>query len=155
MKKKVKRALFLLLAVSLLCSGTVLPSRALAADDPGIVPYGSSYLDGYGGSCVPQGNGKIGIAFDVSGTDTLNYLGVKDIRLWASSDGGSSWYIAKEYHWTDYPTMMGRMVDSYASGILYSGTAGYRYYAEINFWGGSSSTNGDLRTFTTFIKTAT
>lgn len=155
MKKAFKRALFLLLAVSMLCSGTVLSGEVFAADDPGIMPYGSDYITGYGGYCAAAGNGKVIIYYDLTGNGTQNFLGLKDIYLWESRDNGATWHIAKQFHWTDYPNMMGRMKFVFSSENVYYGTAGYKYYAEMNAWAGSSPTNGDLRTFYTGIITAT
>lgn len=149
MKQRIKRnvALILILAICL--------STSAFAATPGLL-RASSYLSSYGAYCYAAGNGDIAVYFDVTGNGTQNYLGVISINLRESANGGSTWSTVATFSYVNYPDMMVQNVPYMNSHVTYwQGTPGYYYYAIIYFWGGSSLSVGDSRSYATSIITAT
>ena len=142
-----KVALILILAICL--------STSAYAATPGLL-RSSSYLSSYGAYCYAAGNGDIAIYFNVTGNGTQNYLGAISINLRQSADGGSTWTTVKTFNYVNYPNMMAQNVPFMNSYVTYwQGTPGYLYYAAIYFWGGSSLSVGDSRSYGTSTITAT
>lgn len=150
MKKRIARITALVLILAL-----CLPTCAFAITDPG-PQRASSYLNNYGAYCYAAGSGDVTIYFDVTGNGTQNYLGAIDIILRESADGGSTWSTLYVFRWNQYSPMMASNC-AYMDGDVtyYSCTPGHKYYAAIDFWGGSSLSVGDSRTYATTTITAT
>jgi len=149
MKQRIKRniALVLIFAVCL--------STSAFAATPGLL-RASSYLSSYGAYCYAAGNGDITVYFDVTGNGTQNYLGTYSIIMRESADGGSTWATVATFSYVNYPNMMAQNVPFMNGYVTYwQGTPGYHYYAIIYFWGGSSLSVGDSRTYVTGTITAT
>lgn len=149
MKQRIKKnvALILIFAICL--------STSAFAATPGLL-RASSYLSSYGAYCYAAGNGDIAVYFDVTGNGIQNYLGVSSINLRESADGGSTWATVATFSYVYYPNMMAQNVSYMNSHVTYwQGTPGYHYYAIIYFWGGSSLSVGDSRSYATSIITAT
>lgn len=143
MKQRIKKnvALILILAICL--------STSAYAATPGLL-RASSYLTSYGAYCYAAGNGDITIYFDATGNGIPNYLGTYSINLRESADGGRTWTTVKTFSYVNYPNMMAESVPYMNSYVTYwQGTPGYLYYAIIYFWGGSSLSVGDSRSYAT------
>ena len=149
MKHGIKRkiALILVLAICLSTSAFAATPNLLRA---------SRYLTSYGAYCYAAGNGDIAIYINVTGNGTQNYLGCSDIILRQSANGGSTWTTVKTFSYVNYSNMMAQNVTFMNSYVTYwQGTPGYLYYAAIYFWGGSSLSVGDSRSYGTSTITAT
>ena len=149
MKQRIKRnvALILIFAICL--------STSAFAATPGLL-RASRYLTSYGAYCYAAGNGDITVYFDVTGNGIQNYLGVSSIIIRESADCGSTWATAATFSYVNYSNMMTQnapYMNSYET--YWQGTPGYHYYAIIYFWGGSSLSVGDSRTYVTGTITAT
>lgn len=149
MRKKFNKilALGIVIAICLSCS-------AFAIDIP-VSPNASSYLASYGAYCYANGNGNFTVYFDVTGNGYQNYLGVSSVVIRQSSNGGSTWSTVYSFNYPSVSRLMGTNCMYYDNYVTYYGTAGYEYYAILYFWGGSSLSIGDSRTYVTTTIIAT
>lgn len=133
---------FLIIVITI----TSVSSSALAAD----TQRSSAYLDSYNAYIYDCGNGHFQIWFSVSGVNVMDQLGALNVILKESSDNGTTWNIAKTYRYTAYPSMLGTNRMSYLSCVEFTGTVGYKYYANVSIWAGRNG-GGDSRQITTPI----
>lgn len=146
--KNLKRKIAVILVVALCLSSSAFASSI-------VTPNASSYLTSYGAYCYAAGGGDVAIYFNVTGNGTQNYLGAIDIILRQSADGGTTWTTVKTFTYVNYTNMMAQNVPYMNSYVTYYiGTPGYKYYAIIDFWGGSSLSVGDSRAYGTGVITA-
>lgn len=147
--KNLKRKIAVILVAALCLSSSAFASSIMT-------PNASSYLGSYGAYCYAAGSGDVAVYFDVTGNGTQNYLGAIQIVLRQSADGGSTWTTVKSFTYVNYPNMMAQNTPFMNSHVTYYiGTPGYLYYAIIYFWGGSSLSTGDSRSYGTGVITAT
>lgn len=149
MRKKTFRTIAVVLALA-----TILSCSAFATADTPIL-RSSNYLASYGAYCYAAGSGRVTVYFDVTGNGTQNYLGVSSLIIRQSADGGNTWTTAYNFLYPNYPNLMGTNCPFFSSSMVYYGTAGYKYYAILYFWGGSSLYVGDSRSYGTSVITAT
>ena len=103
----------------------------------------SSYLTRSSAYLWAEGDGKISIWFDVTGTGTMDEIGALTIILQKSSNE-TTWSTVKTFSYSDYPNMMEYDSVDCVSGVYYSGTEGMYYRAYVTVWAGKDG-NGDSR----------
>ncbi len=140
-----KRILKLISVILVIVFLTGAPVYAFAAE-----ARASAWFSGYGASVVASGNGKINIEFTVVGTGTMTMLGASTIYIY-KSDGTFIKTISHTADGNDY--MMGHNTAYHSGSVPYSGVAGQKYYAVVNFFAKNSS-GSDTRSYTTSITTA-
>lgn len=140
--KKLSKVLATMLACIFLLNAT-----ALAA-----APRSSAYIFYTYANMTAESNGKLKISFSVTGMDVMSKIGASTIKLYENN--GKSTTLVKTYRSTDteYSNMMGSNSLIYANYVTYSGTIGYKYYAEVSFTAGNSSGSD---TFTSSTPTVT
>ena len=149
MVKRKNRVITFILAIAICLSCTAFAFAAPASTNA------SSYLNNYGAYCYAAGSGRVTVYFDVTGNGIQNYLGASSLVIRQSADGGSTWTTVYNFYYPNYPNLMGTNCAFFNSSMVYYGTAGYKYYAILSFWGGSSLYVGDSRSYVTGYITAT
>ena len=137
-KKKIYRIALLILAVSL-CLSLFAPVAHARA---------SKYILLYGASVVADGNGKVSVWYDITGTGTMDQIGSTSIVIY---ENGSS---VKTFYSSTTPSMMTTNKLYHGGSVTYSGVAGKTYYAIVYFWAGKNG-DGDSRSKTTTAIVAT
>lgn len=143
MSKRILRSISVILVIVFLVSA---PVQALAAE-----ARASAWFTGYGASIVAAGNGKIKIEFTVVGTGTMTKLGASTIDIYKSN---GAFIKTISYTTSGNGYMMGYNTAFHSGSVPYSGVAGQKYYAVVNFYAKNSS-GSDTRSYTTAYKTAT
>ena len=139
--------------VAVLCVVLILPINTLAVQPEIVMPCASSYIGRYDGYISPQGNGKVKIIFSITGTGTMDDLGITSITLYESEDN-YDWFAVKTYYSSSYSNLMGSNVGYHGSSVTYQGKAGCYYEAHICYYAGDE-TGGDTRQIYTTIVRAT
>ena len=134
--KRMMRQLISLILVVTCCTGVV--GNAFAAERL------SFYLTTYMANVSAVGDGDVEVSFNVGGNQTAAEIGAKYILLEESSDGGRTWSIAKEYEDESWMSTTNRA--TYAAGIIYHGTEGYRYRVTVTVFAYNSPLAQDSRT---------
>ncbi len=135
-----------LVALCLICA-MMAPVCASAAVIPPANPQASYYLAGYRGYITRSGN-TVQVTFSVTGTNTMDDIGVLSIKLYESTDG-NNYYWVKTFQHDTTSGMLGHNT-SYKSGTVnYSGYASRYYMADICFYAGDS-TGHDTRYYITY-----
>lgn len=143
MSKRILRSISVILVIVFLVSA---PVHAMAAE-----ARASAWFTGYGASIVASGNGKINIEFRVVGTGTMTKLGASTIDIYKSN---GTFVKTISYTASGNGYMMGYNTAFHSGSVPYSGVAGQKYYAVVNFYAKNSS-GSDTRSYTTAYKTAT
>lgn len=143
MSKRILRSISVILVIVFLVSA---PVHAMAAE-----ARASAWFTGYGASIVASGNGKINIEFRVVGTGTMTKLGASTIDIYKSN---GTFVKTISYTASGNGYMMGYNTAFHSGSVPYSGVAGQKYYAVVNFYAKNSS-GSDNRSYTTGYKTAT
>ena len=143
MSKRILRSISVILVIVFLVSA---PVHAFAAE-----ARASAWLSGYGASIVAAGNGIIKIEFRVVGTGTMTKLGASTIDIYKSN---GTFVKTISYTASGNGYMMGYNTAYHSGSVPYSGVAGQKYYAVVNFYAKNSS-GSDTRSYTTAYKTAT
>ena len=107
----------------------------------------SDYLDSYVCSVTPKGNGKIVVSANVNAIINATQIGASDVYIYESSNN-EDFTCVEEYHYEDYPNMMGSGRHFNRDVATYYGTPGKYYYAAVYVYAGDS-TGGDTRSFDT------
>lgn len=129
-----------------------LPVSAVVADE--IVPYASDYLESYNTYIYPAAWGKIQVWFSVTGVNDMDDIGVLNVLLYESKDGGETWTWIKTYGHEDYDSMLGHDKIYHSGYVEYAGTIGRHYKAYVYIWAGKDG-DGDTRYMWTQPKKAT
>lgn len=129
-----KKALRQLLLIVLCLSFVTVPSFAASARS-------SEYIKGTSAVIKYKSGGKIEVSFMVSGTDVMTELGATLIELYEWNDDGISAKRVATYRYTDpgYSHMMGHNNGVHGSSVIYNGTAGRKYFANVYLKAGNSS----------------
>ena len=143
MSKRILRSISVILVIVFLVSA---PVHAMAAE-----ARASAWFTGYGASIVASGNGKINIEFRGVGTGTMTKLGASTIDIYKSN---GTFVKTISYTASGNGYMMGYNTAFHSGSVPYSGVAGQKYYAVVNFYAKNSS-GSDTRSYTTGYKTAT
>lgn len=71
--------------------------------------------------------------FEVTGTGTMDTIGVSFIKIQRSSDG-TNWTTVKTYAKENYPSLLNYNSASHTAGVSYTATGGYYYRAYIQLY---------------------
>jgi hypothetical protein len=137
MKKRSLQVALLLLTVLLFLG--LFPSIAQA--------HASIYISAFAASIRADGNGKVSVLYDITGTGIMEEIGSTTITVYENGN------VIKTYQYTTTPSMMAYNTSCHGGSVTYSGTAGKSYYATVAFWAGKQG-GGDARTKTTLTVTA-
>lgn len=143
MKTQKKAVLFRLVSFILVLS-LVAPCSAMAATTDDIQPYASRYLTAYNTYICDMGSGKIQIWYEVVGTNYMDEIGTLSIRLYESSDNGSTWSWVKTFTHENYSTMLAYDDYYHYSYVSYQGLTSKIYKAYVCIWAGKDG-SGDTR----------
>lgn len=127
---------------------TLLISNIFAAEQS------SLYLSGYRAWLTPEAGGIIDVTIDVQAVDYMDDVGALSVEIWESADGGRTWDCVRTYENAMYPELLTQ--DDYLyydTPISHEGTAGYKYYAQIEVYAGDS-TGSDSKIYITHTVTA-
>lgn len=142
-----KKRIFSALLVFALLGGSVC---AHAADFVQRAPYASRYLDGYGISVNPKGDGLMSVTYIIYGTGTMDCIGAKKILIeeWDGSDWVKTGSLSVEKN----PEFYAYKASEHAGSITFYGIPGVQYRATLTAYaerdGGS-----DTKTFICTPKT--
>lgn len=143
MSKRLLRSISVILVIVFLISA---PVHTFAAE-----ARASAWLSAYSASIEASGNGIITIKFRVVGTGTMTKLGASTIDIYKSN---GTFVKTISYTASGNGYMMGYNTAFHSGSVPYSGVAGQKYYAVVNFYAKNSS-GSDYRSYTTAYKTAT
>ena len=134
------------LRVSSICLVIILavPMSVSAAQSDPIMPLASYYLDAYNTYICDMGSGKIQIWYEVVGTNYMDEIGTLSIRLYESSDNGSTWSWVKTFTHENYSTMLAYDDYYHYSYVSYQGSSSKIYKAYVCIWAGKNG-SGDTR----------
>lgn len=141
-----KHARSLLIKITALCLvlAMTVPVTAFAAEEVTVTPRASYYLNAYNTYICDMGSGKIQIWYEVAGTGDMDEIGTLSIRLYESSDGGSTWTWVKTFLHENYSSMLAYDDWYHCSYVSYQGVAGRTYKAYVCIWAGKDGA-GDTR----------
>ena len=105
----------------------VLVNSAFSQDDGS---RASLYILSHAAYVYPEGNGKVSVWFEITGTGKMDEIGSTLIILYERI-GSSSWGHVKTYHFTDYSNMLAYNKNIHGSNVTYNGVAGRSYYVDI------------------------
>lgn len=91
-----------------------------------------------------------GIYYDVTGTGTMQEIGVEEIVLYRSQDG-VNWETACTYKSSIHTNMICTNTVTHDGYFIYCGTAGYRYQAEIKLYAKDSRGSATLTVYTNVL----
>ena len=147
MKRYLKKATGLLLAVSLLVVAFAVPTSAS-------LERSSLYLDCYRAWLTPQSGGKINVTIDVQAVDDMERIGALEVVMYESSDGGTTWSRNGTYTSALFPALLQENTYWYCeTPITHQGVAGRKYFAVITIYA-RDSTGSDSREYQTTTVTA-
>ena len=148
-----KRSCFMKAVVFILVLSMVTPVSVNAAMPETVTPLASHYLAAYSAYICAMGEGDLEIWFEITGTETQEYLGVLTIYLYESTDN-VNWYWVETFLHEDNPQMLLTNVYFNVGHVAYDGVAGRYYKAYVGIWGGPDDT-GDARYIWTPVERAT
>lgn len=73
------------------------------------------------------------IWFDITACEIMTELGVSEIILERSKDGGATWGKLKTFTPDEYPQMLDQNTSVHESYVTYMGFPGYQYRAQVTF----------------------
>lgn len=139
-----KRKLLSSLLLALLILGIfVTPASA----DSGINPFASDQLVKYYSYLVPCEDGEFGIVFSVTGTDFMNRIGAKEIKIYQQLSG--RWYLARTIG-SNEEGMCDTNTSFHANTIYYTGVSGRNYKVEVTIFA-EDADGSDSRSETHYI----
>ena len=81
-------------------------------------------------------------------------IGASEIHIYESTTRNGAYTWVASYYAEDYPDMLGTGTTYYKTPVIYQGTAGRYYIADVTFYAGNSSGH-DTRDYTTVACRAT
>lgn len=149
-----KKSRFMKAVVIILVMALMLPVSVHAAMPETVMPMASAYLACYTAYVCAMGNGELEIWFEVTGTETHEYLGVLVIYLYESTDN-VNWNWVKTFHHTNHSQMLLTDAWEVMDYVDYDEAVPGRYYkAYVGIWGGPDP-GGDSRYIWTSSERAT
>lgn len=147
MKRYLKKATALLLAVSILVVVLAIPASAALGRS-------SLYLSCYRAWLTPKNNGTVRVTIDVQAVGNMDDVGATKVIIYESSDGGATWVQDGIYLSTVFPELLQQNTYwYYESPIDHIGRPGNKYFAVITIYAGDS-TGYDTREYQTTTITA-
>ena len=143
MKKACKYSRAIRIVAIILIFSMVAPIGASAVE---IQPRASDYLISYNAYVYRPGLGRAQVYFNVSGTGYMDELGVLQIQIYESADGGTTWTWKKTFTHDSTSGMLSYNDDYHSGHVTYWGSSSKIYKAYICVWGGKDG-DGDTRYF--------
>ena len=140
MKASHKRFFSVLLTICIL-------SSLLCTAASAVTVRSSDYLDSYVAGVTAESDGVIIVSAQVNAIINATQIGVTDVYIYESSDD-VDYTCVEEYHYEDYPNMMGSGRHFNRDVATYEGTPGKYYFAAVYVYAGNS-TGGDTRRYET------
>ena len=122
---------------------------AAAPSDP-VAPQSNSYILKTTVSPVALGNGVIGVYCGVTGTGTMDKIGISYIEFY-KADG--TYLEGHGYTESGYEYMMDYNSGKHNAGVLFQCSPGERYYAIVHFYASKGNGAGGV-TMESFVVTA-
>lgn len=141
--KKFVRCTCLVLVMAMILA---IPAMAAETTDPrGSAYFGRSsvYL------CNVSGN-SFEAWFEVTGTGTMDQIGVNFIKIQRSSDG-TNWTTVRTYAKESYTNLVTNNAFYHAAGVSYTATSGYYYRAYIQLYAKKGVNFGNMNQYTSSI----
>ncbi len=113
----------------------------------------SNYLNAYRASLTADSNGTIWVSATVIGRESYSKIGLSQIKIYESSNGGKTFSHFASYSSDDYPSMMGSGIRYSQDALAFTGTVGNQYKAIVYVYAGDSS-GYDEKAYTTSTVTA-
>lgn len=88
--------------------------------------------------------------FEVTGTGTMDTIGVNFIKIQRSSDG-TNWTTVKTYAKENYPSLLNYNSASHTAGVSYTATGGYYYRAFIQLYAKKGVNTATMNEYTSRI----
>lgn len=131
----------------------MLTTVALAAvpSDPDR-PQASKYIAKTTTAIGALGGGKIEIDFSITATNAMKDVGALEVKIYEVGVKNPVW--SHYYTDTGYGYFMGHNTGKHTESVVYKGTAGHQYYANVKFFAGERGVAGDIYTMSTIIVTA-
>lgn len=142
--KRYIRFVSLVLALSLILAIPAYAAEGRAMEASNYISYTNAYLSKVSGT-------TFNICFHVTGTDTMDEIGVSYIQLQVSSDN-SSWSPLASYYKSSNSDMYAENTSVHADHITYTGTTNMYYRAYVEFYAKDDTGTGYYSTHTTSIK---
>lgn len=133
--KSKKTALIVRLLALAVAFALAIPTGVTHVSAASVMPRASAYLESYCLGIAPIGDGVVCVEFDVTGTDYMDVLGFMSITLYESTDC-ENWEPVENFHWTDYPEMLGYNFYCHGGWVEYQGVAGRYYMALASVYAG-------------------
>lgn len=147
MKRFWKKSVSLFVAVVLLSMAIAIPANA-------VDNRSSLYLSAYRAWLTPCSGGEIAVNIDVQAVGEMDDVGALSVKIYESSDGGTTWSNPRTYYSVMYPELVQHdTVIYYETPIYHDGTPGYKYYAIVKVYAGDQ-TGSDSREYQTTTVTA-
>ena len=89
--------------------------------------------------------------FDVTGTDAMQEIGARTIKIQRSPDG-ETWTDMKTFSRDSYPNLICNNTATHAACVTYTGTPGYYYRAYIVLYAKDSTGSAEWYRYTTAIQ---
>lgn len=124
MKKHMKKLTMFLLA-ALMVLGSIMPAASAAQTKA------STYFKSPTIGISAQGSGKVKVSFTIRANQTMDTLGASYITIWEKQSSGAYKQVKI---FTRADGIMSSNTASASGSVTYSGTAGTKYYAIINFY---------------------
>ena len=142
MKRFIRSTCFVLVAV-LLLSTPAFASEAIEPKASYFFTSSSTFLCNVSGASFEAW-------FDVTGTGTMDEIGVSFIKIQRSSDG-SNWTTMRTFTKESYPHLLDYNSAYHTAGISYTGTRGYYYRAYIQLYAKNDRGTGYYDRYTSSI----
>lgn len=88
--------------------------------------------------------------FEVTGTGTMDQIGVNFIKIQRSSDG-TNWATVRTYAKESYTNLIDYNTAGHAAGVSYTATGGYYYRAYIQLYAKKGVNFGNMNQYTSSI----
>lgn len=109
----------------------------------------SSYLSSYRAYCTKTSSTTVRVTFQVIGTDTMDEIGAKTIKVQYSSDQ-VNWTTAKTFNSSSYSSMIDYNTGMHGTELSCTVPSGKYYRAEVTFYASKGNGFGE-RYYTTGI----
>lgn len=125
----------------------VLVVSVLSMPASAINPLASEQIARYYSYLVPCEDGEFGVVFSISGTDIMNRIGAKEIKIYQQIDGRWTW--VKTFN-ANSEGMCDTNTSYHANTIYYKGISGKAYKVDVTIFA-EDAAGSDSRTETHYI----
>jgi hypothetical protein len=111
---------------------------------------GSNYFGHYSVYLCNISGSSFEAWFDVTGTGTMDVIGVSFIKIQQSTDG-SNWTTVRTYTKESYPSLIDYNTTFHTAGVSYTATGGYYYRAFIQLYAKKGVNSAIMNEYTSKI----